>query len=120
MNFVSVIEAFEGHEAYSDDKTKETKQYIRPVEFKKYPDDLVEKMNIKERDVATSYSMHPNKYGIQAYASCVQEKIEQLGGYTNWKKLYKKKIDGLSCNRYWLWVRDLKRRAVICLRHWKE
>lgn len=64
--FVSVEEAFEGHGAYSDDP------YINEVIFGTKSEDL------KDMDVTSAYSIHPNYAGACAYAKCVQEKIDEL------------------------------------------
>ena len=64
--FVSVEEAFEGHGAYSDDP------YINPIIDGACPQDL------KSFQFVSSYSMHPNLKGIEAYARCVQEVIDRL------------------------------------------
>lgn len=71
INFVSVEEAFDGHEAYSDDA------YIRGVEIITSLYD-----NTQDLDVsligASAYSVHPNEAGAQAYAKCVQAKIDEI------------------------------------------
>jgi len=64
--FVSVEEAFEGHEAYSDDP------YINKVILGTKSEDL------KNVDVTSAYSMHPNYDGAIEYAKCVNQKIEEL------------------------------------------
>lgn len=64
--FVSVEEAFNGHEAY----TKVA--YINEIEWGTRDQDL------KEWDLISSYSIHPNEDGAKAYASCVQKKIQEL------------------------------------------
>lgn len=66
VNFVSVEDAFDGHEAYSSDP------YINEVILLAKPQDL------KDFMIASAYSVHPNKQGAQAYASCVQAKINEL------------------------------------------
>ena len=63
--FAPVEEAFDGHEAYSDDP------YINGVILGKQAEDLM-------FDVASAYSMHPNFKGAKAYAQCVQKKINEL------------------------------------------
>lgn len=64
--FVSVEDAFSGHEAYSDDP------YINSVYFGTKDEDL------KNIDKCSSYSMHPTYDGAIEYANCVNKKIEQL------------------------------------------
>ena len=66
ISFVSVEDAFDGHEAYSSDP------YINEVMF------LAKSQDLKDFMVASAYSVHPNKQGAQAYASCVQAKINEL------------------------------------------
>lgn len=66
INFVSVEEAFDGHEAYTDSP------YINEVIL------LARSQDLKDFLVASAYSMHPNKMGAQAYAKCVQAKINEL------------------------------------------
>lgn len=64
--FVSVEDAFDGHEAYSSDP------YINEVKL------FAKSQDLKDFMVASAYSMHPNEKGARAYASCVQEKINEL------------------------------------------
>jgi len=64
--FVSVEEAFAGHEAYSNNA------YINKVILGSEPEEL------KNFVVASAYSMHPNENGAAKYAECVNEKIKQL------------------------------------------
>ncbi len=64
--FVSVEEAFDGHEAYSENA------YINEVYL------LANDEELKDFVVASSYSMHPNYKGAVEYAKCVNAKIEQL------------------------------------------
>lgn len=66
VNFVSVEESFNGHEAYSDDP------YINEVIFFAKDEDL------KDFQVTSAYSIHPNEEGAKAYAACVQAKIDEL------------------------------------------
>lgn len=73
--FVSVEEAFEGHEAYSDDP------YINEVILFTKSEDL------KDIDISSAYSIHPNYNGAKAYAKCVQAKINELeadDGQSEW------------------------------------
>jgi hypothetical protein len=62
--FVSVEEAFSGHEAYSDDP------YLNPVMFKQ-SEELFPV-------IVSSYSIHPNEKGAGIYTKCVQEMINKL------------------------------------------
>ena len=66
IRFVSVEEAFAGHGAYSDDP------YINPVIQGAGAQDL------KMPAMVSSYSMHPNTKGAEAYARCVQALIDRL------------------------------------------
>lgn len=63
--FVSVEEAFDGHGAYSNDA------FLRKVDPGRNKQDL-------KWEIASAYSMHPNEKGIQAYANCVQAKIDEI------------------------------------------
>ena len=67
IHFVSVEEAFEGHGAYSL-----IDPYINKVEIGANSQDLQDFM------LASAYSIHPNYAGAQAYARCVQAKIDEL------------------------------------------
>ncbi len=72
--FVSVEEAFDGHGAYSDDA------FLNKVYIGKKDQDL-------KWSVSSAYSMHPNDKGAQAYADCVQAKIDDIekdNGKTEW------------------------------------
>ena len=66
IHFVSVEEAFQGHEAYTDDP------YITPVYLGRKSQDL------EWIQAASSYSVHPNINGARAYARCVQTKIDEI------------------------------------------
>lgn len=69
--FVSVEEAFDGHEAYSADP------YINEITFKGIP--LVLTTEDLEDGVGPSaYSIHPNAQGAEAYAACVQAQIDAI------------------------------------------
>ena len=71
--FVSVEEAFDGHEAYSKDA------YINKVHIGRNSEDL--------EGMISAYSMHPNDKGAQVYADCVQAKIDEIekdGGKSEW------------------------------------
>lgn len=76
--FVSVEEEFDGHEAYSKDA------YMNKVEIFKQAEDL------EEGGFISAYSMHPNKKGAEAYAKCVQAKINSIekdGGKSEWPQM---------------------------------
>ena len=64
--FVSVEEAFDGHEAYADEPG------ISPVIFSSQAQDL------KELLLGSRYSMHPNELGSAIYAQCVQDAIDRM------------------------------------------
>lgn len=66
ISFVSVEDAFSGHEAYSDDP------YINSIIFPPKSEDL------KDIGITSAYSIHPNAEGAKAYAKCVQEKIDEI------------------------------------------
>lgn len=70
--FVSVEEAFNGHEAYTEN------EYINKIIWRKREQDLKEWDPMKPLDLTSSYSIHPNEDGAKAYASCVQKKIQEL------------------------------------------
>jgi lysophospholipase L1-like esterase len=63
--FVSVEDAFSGHEAYSGDP------YINGIIILPQSQDLT-------NSAPSAYSMHPNEKGVQAYADCVQAKIDEI------------------------------------------
>ena len=65
--FVSVEEEFLGHEAYAPGT-----EYINRLIFG------AEKQDHSSRTMVSMYSMHPNALGTQAYARCVQAKIDEL------------------------------------------
>ena len=72
--FVSVEKAFDGHGAYSNDA------FLNEVYIGKKDQDL-------KWSVSSAYSMHPNDKGAQAYADCVQAKINEIekdNGKTEW------------------------------------
>lgn len=66
IEFVSVEEAFRGHQAYSDDP------YLNEIFIGPRDQDL------KTWTLVSDYSMHPNERGIEAYVRCVQNKIDEL------------------------------------------
>ena len=73
IEFVSVEEAFAGHEAYSDDP------YLYHVMLIPNDQDLVDNNGTNlpgvNKLVPSSYSMHPNFDGILVYQQCVQRAI---------------------------------------------
>lgn len=74
ISFVSVEEAFDGHGAYSNDA------FLHKVYIGKKNQDL-------KWSISSAYSMHPNDKGVQAYADCVQAKINEIekdGGKNEW------------------------------------
>ncbi|MFR5069105.1 MAG: vWA domain-containing protein [Eubacteriales bacterium] len=74
--FVSVEEAFDGHGAYSNDA------FLNEVHFGSKSQDLESSLI-----APSAYSMHPNEKGAEAYADCVQAKIDEIekdNGKTEW------------------------------------
>ena len=67
IHFVSVEAEFLGHEAYAPDT-----EYINRLIFGP------EKQDHSSALLVSMYSMHPNELGTQAYARCVQAKIDEL------------------------------------------
>ena len=68
IEFVSVEEGFDGHEAYSPEP------YINKIILGAKSQDL------SDSSPVSAYSMHPNLKGAQIYANCVQKAID------NWEK----------------------------------
>ena len=66
ISFVSVEKKFETHEAYSE------WAWINKIELDKRDEDIT------DSGFGSAYSMHPNIYGAEAYAQCVQEEIDRL------------------------------------------
>lgn len=66
ISFVDVEDAFKGHEAYSSDP------WINPVYLFAKDEDL------DDSQLFSSYSIHPNEKGAQAYAACVQARIDEI------------------------------------------
>ncbi len=67
--FVDVEAEFDkdgGHQAYSSDS------WINKIKF------YTESEDIDDRELASSYSMHPNEKGAEAYARCVNKKIAEI------------------------------------------
>ena len=67
IHFVSVEEAFEGHEIYTGMFTS----YINGIKFAKDED-------LSKSQIISSYSLHPNNRGLKAYAECVQACIDSI------------------------------------------
>ena len=82
--FVSVEEAFSGHEAYSDDP------YLNPVMFKQSEELFPVSVS--------SYSIHPNEKGAGIYTKCVQEMIDKLEDEKNTAPPKKKLTDYFKLN----------------------
>jgi len=70
IEFISVSEAFDGHEAYSSNP------YINGFILEKQKEDLEDRFSIGS--AVSAYSVHPNEEGAKAYARCVQRKINEL------------------------------------------
>ena len=70
--FVSVEEEFEGHGAYAWLK----EPYINPIYIPSKSEDL-------KWSISSAYSIHPNEKGAEAYARCVQAKIDELENMTS-------------------------------------
>ncbi|MBO4617494.1 MAG: carboxypeptidase regulatory-like domain-containing protein [Lachnospiraceae bacterium] len=71
IHFVSVEEAFDvdgGHQAFSSDP------WINGIIL------LAKDQDIDDSSLVSSYSMHPNARGAQAYAQCVNAKISEIEG----------------------------------------
>ncbi len=76
--FVDVEKHFETHEAYSSN------EWIQGVQFMSRSEDL------KDGEIISAYSMHPNEEGAKQYAKCVQDKIDSIekdGGKSEWPLL---------------------------------
>ena len=67
IHFVSVEEAFEGHGAYAQES------YINGLMATQFED-----LDDWKQPPISSYSIHPNEEGAQAYAACVQECIDKI------------------------------------------
>lgn len=75
IEFVDVAPAFKGHEAYSDDP------YINPIIMGAEEEDLKYNFTAWNRPLNTPvspYSMHPNAKGVEAYAKCFQNKLDEI------------------------------------------
>ena len=76
--FVSVEDEFDGHGAYADDS------YINSIIMGSQPEDLI------STSLVSAYSIHPNEKGAEAYARCVQARIDSIekdGGQSEWPKM---------------------------------
>lgn len=67
IHFVSVEEAFDGHEIYTGMFTS----YINGIKFARDED-------LSKSQIISSSSLHPNGRGLKAYASCVQQCIDSI------------------------------------------
>lgn len=72
IHFVSVTEEFDGHESFRNIGI----DYLTGI----WP---TQKEDLKQDEMVSSYSMHPNYNGAKAYARCVQAKIDELEGLSN-------------------------------------
>lgn len=70
ISFVSVEDAFLGHEAYTENS------FFNELVIPAQADDL-------ESNVYSSYSFHPNEKGALVYAACVQDEIDRLEGVSS-------------------------------------
>lgn len=71
ISFVPVVKEFEGHEAWSVDAKGNSVEWINPI------------MSLQSEDLfiippSSAYSIHPNAKGAQAYADCVNKKIQEI------------------------------------------
>lgn len=66
IHFVDVVNAFEGHGAYTD------QPFINPAILVSRSEDL------EDFQLASAYSFHPNEKGAEVYTRLVQEKINEL------------------------------------------
>ncbi len=71
IEFADVEAAFRDHQAYTDDP------FIQPIYYNKFDQDL-KGFNLAALEIVSSYSMHPNEKGAQAYAASVQAVIDRL------------------------------------------
>ena len=69
IHYVSVVKEFAGHGAYS------LYPYINPIYLLPKDQDLKQ---IGDFPNPSAYSIHPNEKGAEAYARCVQAKIDEL------------------------------------------
>lgn len=67
IHFVNVMDAFDGHGAGAVD------EWINPIMPRQSED-----LNGKVTNLFSAYSVHPNKEGAEAYAECVNKKIEEI------------------------------------------
>ena len=80
--FVSVENAFKGHEAYSDEP------YISGI--------LLTQDQDLTKNPISSYSMHPNLEGAKAYAACVQAEIDRIEKLHSVENKIRDKIDNAA------------------------
>lgn len=90
--FVDVEDKFHGHEAYSD------VPWINKIILGH------EKEELDDKAVKSSYSVHPNEKGAEAYAECVNEMIRKIsvpeGAYAAYLEIVEKCIDEYGEPRY--------------------
>lgn len=88
--FVSVEEAFEGHEAYTYELFNDNVQFINNIVWGAQSEDLKDmKITNGTSSFVSAYSIHPNAEGAKAYAECVNTKIAQLeadDGMSEWSE----------------------------------
>lgn len=87
ISFVSVIDAFEGHGAGSNEP------YINEIQY------FTQKSENLEWSPTSSASMHPNKKGAAAYARCVQTEINKYE-YINCKRQFELSVYDRNHNLY--------------------
>lgn len=78
IHFVDVVEEFKDHQAYSRPiitaiNPKEG-AWINPIYF----GPILKSEDLTDIGTASAYSIHPNEYGAQAYARCVNAKIAEI------------------------------------------
>ncbi len=71
ISFVSVEDAFKGHEAFSKEP------YINGILFVQ-GEDICDYIFSSAYNPISSYSIHPNDFGARVYAKCVQERINEI------------------------------------------
>ena len=95
--FVSVEEAFQGHEAYTKDS------YINGIMLSQSED--ISDLGLP----ISSYSMHPNKKGARIYAECVQAEIDKLeGGNSQYNTNIDLTVYDINSNLYNDYTVDIK------------
>lgn len=92
IHFVSIEDAFAGHEAFS------LIPYIHGLVLPSQSEDL-------KPAPYSAYSIHPNTWGVRAYAACVQAKIDELEGvrtaeYSRNLSVSTFDTNGILCDNY--------------------